>query len=221
LSEWYPLLLQVKGRRCFVAGGGRVAERKVGGLLEAGASVEVAALSFTERLLGWAGDGKIRLFEREAEDADVEGALLVFAATDDPGTNRNLVRAAMARGIPANAADEGDVGTFQVPAVLRRGDFILAASTSGASPALSSKIMDDLATRYPPEFGEYVKALRSVRESVKAAVADPGERAVLLKYAATDEMFEEWSRSAWPTENERLIEWLRQRAIGVERLGQA
>jgi len=62
---YYPVCLEMAGRRCLVVGAGTVAERKVNGLLGAGARVTVVSPSATERLLDWARAGRIGMTLRE------------------------------------------------------------------------------------------------------------------------------------------------------------
>lgn len=209
MAGGYPIVLNVEGRRVFIAGGGAVAERKAAGLLDAGADVRVAAPSLTPRLLEWAAQGKIRAEEREAVPDDLAGACLVFAATDKPDANRRIAEAAKRLGIPANVADDGEAGDFMTPAVVRRGDLIFAVSASGAGPALSARLARELAERYGPEYGRLTEVLRSVRRAVKAAVADPEERKRLLVAAVTDEAIRQWPGTPPDEAPEKLLERLR------------
>src|SRR5208283_938979 len=99
--RYYPIFLDLRGRRCTVVGGGRVAERKVQALLRAGASVHVISPAVTPRLALLAARKKIDLTPRAFRPADREGPaparsegqrgvrpVLVFAATDSPETQR-------------------------------------------------------------------------------------------------------------------------------------
>lgn len=212
MSQWYPLMLKIQGRRCVVIGGGPVAERKIAGLLEAGANVTVVSPRLTPRLRELAQAGSIALAEREARADDLDGAALVFAATDRPAVNANIAEAARERAIPVNVADDGADGDFLVPAVIRRGDLVLTASASGSGPALASRIIQEIAQRYGPEYTEYVKALKAVRSIVKSEVKDLSERRRLLNAAVTDDALGEWRSASWLHDKEKLLERLRQRA---------
>ena len=91
-------------------------------------------------------------------------------------------------GVPVNLADDGEAGDFLLPAVVRRGRFVLAASTSGVSPSLASRVARELADKYGPEYEAYTDALREIRMIVQSLVADAAERRRLLS-AAADESF--------------------------------
>ncbi len=217
MTGWYPLLLKLDGRKCVVFGGGAVAQRKTESLLEAGADVLVISPRVTPALHEWFRRNRLRWAEREAEESDLDGAVLAFAATDRPDLNRRLAEAAAERGIPANVADDGESGDFIVPAVLRRGGLVLTASASGAGPALPVRIIGELAERYGQNYNENVEALRTIRRIVKDHVADPAERRVLLGVAVADEALAEWRAASWLHDADRLVARLRQLAKRTER----
>jgi len=141
---YYPVCLEMAGRRCLVVGAGAVAERKVNGLLEVGARVTVVGPSATERLLDWARAGRIGLTLRAYGADDLAGHSIVFAATDDGLINAEVARDARAAGVLINAADDPAHCDFILPAVLTRGDLTVAVSTGGASPALARVVRDEL-----------------------------------------------------------------------------
>jgi siroheme synthase-like protein len=130
---YYPVFLNLRGRSVLVAGAGKVALRKVRGLIEAGAEVTVvsprAEPDFESLPIAW----KKRRFRR----SDVTGKALVFAATNDREVNRFVAEAAAAEGIPVNVADAPAECSFLVPARIRHGDLQVAISTSGRSPRLA------------------------------------------------------------------------------------
>jgi len=216
MTGWYPLLLKLDGRKCVVFGGGAVAQRKACGLLDAGADVHIVSPRVTPELQEWANCGRLSWHMKEAEPHDMDGAELLFAATDRSELNRRLAEAAAERGIPANIADDGESGDFIVPAVLRRGDLILTASASGAGPALPLRIIGELAERYGHIYNENVEALRTIRGIVKANVADPAERRVLLGAAVTDEALAQWRTAGRLRDKDELIAQLRQLAKRTE-----
>ncbi len=214
MSEWYPILLNLKGRTCVVIGGGAVAARKARGLLDAGANVTVVSPRLVAELSELAEKGWIRYLPKVYADGDLEGASLAFAATDMAEVNAAALSEANRRGILANAADGGEGGDFIVPAVLRRGDLVLTASASGAGPAVASRIIGELRERYGPEYADYLAGLRKLRSWLKAEVADPVERRRLLEEASTDQSLIEWSKLDDRADIHAIIERLRVRALG-------
>jgi precorrin-2 dehydrogenase/sirohydrochlorin ferrochelatase len=187
MNGYYPVVLQLKGKRCVVIGGGSIAQRKLLGLLEAGADeVWVISPSFSPRIESLAEEGKIITFQREYCEADLRGAWLVFAATNDSIVNAEVAAAGDRLGVLVNAADESKSSSFISPSVVRRGDLLLAVTASGASPALSQQIKQELEAQYGPQYEEITIRLRRLRELVRSRILDEQDRQTVLKLAAEE-----------------------------------
>jgi siroheme synthase-like protein len=161
----YPVSLVVAGRRCVVVGGGKVAARKVAGLVEAGAEVVVVApvVSDDIRAMG------VQTVERPYHSGDLDLAWLAIAATDDPATNRQIFADGRAARVWVNAADDPAACSFTLPAVVRQGPVAVAVSTSGYSPALAAWIKDRIAAELGPEVALLAELLSEARDEMKAA----------------------------------------------------
>lgn len=183
----YPILLTLQDRPCTVVGGGAVAERKVTGLLECGASVTVISPSLTGTLQKLAEDATIEYLPRGYEAGDLEGAFLAIAASDDPEANSMVWEEAADLGILANVADKPEQCNFILPSVLRRGSLTLAVSTGGASPALARKIRMDLEGRYGPEYSRLVELMERLRAWALVKIEDREKRRKALLSAALDD----------------------------------
>lgn len=181
---YYPVFLDVRGRRAVVVGGGTVAERKADGLVRAGAQVLVVAPEATTSLEAWAREGRIELERRMFRDDDVAGAFLVYAATDNVAVNHAVYALAEASGVLANVVDDPAHCSFIVPSVVRRGSLQLAVSTGGAAPALAKRLRRELEGHYSEEWGLYVDVLAEVRALVRSRVAGgEADRAPVLEAA--------------------------------------
>ena len=156
----FPVCLNLAARRVVVVGGGQIALRKAGSCVEAGAAVTAIAPEFVAGFDGLTLTRVVRLFS----PADVEGAFLVFAATDDRAANRQVAQSCRERQILCNAADDPDACDFTLPAVARAGDLTVAVSTSGKGPALAGRVRDDLAALLPEGIDGLVRLLALVRE---------------------------------------------------------
>ena len=184
---YYPAMLDLTDRPCLVVGGGEVGLRKVRSLLEAGALVTVIEPEPTPRLEAMAREGLVEVLTGPFETALVDAMWLVIAATDDEGVNRAVSDAAWERGIFVNVVDVPKLSTFIVPASVRRGDLILAVSTSGASPAAAARIRRRLEADYGPAWALYLDLMGRVR----AKVLDRGQtvadnRALFIDLAESD-----------------------------------
>lgn len=186
-NGYFPLMLRLCGKRCLIVGGGRIAERKLLGLLEAGADdIRLISPSATERIERLAADGRIRLERRSYEPGDARDAWIVFAATDDRRINRMIAEEAEQNDILVNVADEARAGNFIAPSVVRRGDLLIAVTTAGASPALARSMKQELERQYGPEYGTAVRLLRQLRELALDHLPDARERKRLLELAAEE-----------------------------------
>ena len=163
----YPALLRIAGRRCVVVGGGRVAERKVAALLEAGGQVAVVAPEVTGAIASLVSAGGVTWDRCGYEAAHLDGAFLVIAATDAREVNAAVVRDADERGLLVNSADTPDNGTFITPSVVRRGGLILTVATSGGSPTLAAVVREQLDAEYGEEWAAITDLLRTLRDRVK------------------------------------------------------
>jgi siroheme synthase-like protein len=157
----YPIFLNLSGGRCVVVGGGAVAARKVGKLLQAGAEVVVVAPEIRPEL----ADMDAEIQNRPYEYGDLEGAQLAFAATDSREVNAAVAREAKEHGIFVNVADRPAEGDFAVPSTLQRGALQVAVSTGGASPALARRIRSELEDGFGPEWAGLVEEFDTARRS--------------------------------------------------------
>lgn len=185
MGPYYPVMLNIAGRRCVVFGGGPVALRKVYGLLEAKASVVVVSPVVVDELRQLADEGKLVVLLREYEPQDLHGAALVFAATSSRQINAEVARAAEELGIASNVADAAAEGSFILPSVIRRGDLVLTVSTCGASPAYAAQVKAELLKRYGEEEEAYVSWLGKLREAVSTRIAERWLRHEVLRAAAS------------------------------------
>jgi precorrin-2 dehydrogenase/sirohydrochlorin ferrochelatase len=162
----YPVLLDIAGKLCVVIGGGSVAERKVQGLLESGASVRVVSPAVTSELAGLAGQGRVEWRKTKYTNDDLEGAVLVFAATDDREVQALISREAEVNGQLLNVVDDPDSCSFHVPATMRRGDLTLAVSTNGKSPAVAALVKQQLEGEFGPEYDTLLQVMSFVRKHI-------------------------------------------------------
>ncbi len=181
--DYLPVMLDVAGRPCVVVGGGRVAERKVDALLQAGAHVTVVSPQLSPRLEALAAQGLIQS-HRDLYQAGLPAlaaARLVFAATDDAAVNRAVRLEAEARGQLVSVADDPEASAFVLPAVVRRGRLTLAVSTAGASPSVAAAVRRQLEETFGLEYEAYLDLLHELRLAVQEALPDSGQRQQLFR----------------------------------------
>jgi siroheme synthase-like protein len=165
---YYPIFLNLEGKKCVVVGGGEVALRKVRALLDSGAKVVVVSPTLNSGLAQLAEVGTISLISREYEPKDLKDAVIVVAATDIAEVNQKIAKKARKHGFLVNVADRPEASDFIMPSLVRRGDLILAVSTSGASPALAKKIRMRLEQTFGEEYSPLLSLIKEVRQELKA-----------------------------------------------------
>jgi precorrin-2 dehydrogenase/sirohydrochlorin ferrochelatase len=185
----FPIFLKLEGRRCLVVGAGTVAEGKIRGLLDAGASVAVVAPKAVLQVQKWAREGVISWNPRAFEPRDLDRVLMVVAATSFPELNAEILREARLRNVLANAVDDPGNCDFYYPAVVKRGDLQIAISTGGRSPALAQRLRQELEEQFGPEYESWVRELGEARDELMAAVRDRDARKKLLHQLASREAF--------------------------------
>jgi precorrin-2 dehydrogenase / sirohydrochlorin ferrochelatase len=205
VSHVYPLFLDVSHRSVVIIGGGAVAARKASGILAAGGkSIRAVAPKF------------VREFPQEAqrktgsfELADLDGAQLVFAATDSAAVNEAVVAECRKRGILVQRADDedpDDPADFISPAVLRCGQILVAVS-AGGSPALAAGLRDAMAGTITDDWVKLAEALKELRPRIKAAGSPIARRREIFRALATTEAAAALADGGMP----QLHNWLREK----------
>jgi siroheme synthase-like protein len=166
-KRYYPISLDVNGKRCVVVGGGEVALRKVNVLLEHEAIVQVISPELCPELEDLFTEGRIMVAKRPYADDDLAGAFVVIAATDDVDTNSKVAVEADKLGVLINVVDTPNLSNFIVPSHLRRGDLTVAVSTGGRSPALSHRIKEELENIFGDDYAALLALVGRVRSELK------------------------------------------------------
>ena len=202
LAHQYPMLLDLSDRTAVIVGGGAVAARKARGLVDAGAGrVRCVAPQFAPQL-----PEQVERVSDRYRASHLDGAELVFAATDDPEVNDAVVRDARSRNLLVNRADRDDQepGDFATPAVLRRGAVTVAVSAG--SPALSAAIRDALAGQFDPRWEQMADAMRDLRPLIQSAPLDAVTRRAVFHELAGPEAFEILARDGFDALRRWLVE---------------
>lgn len=173
MMKYYPTCLNIQDKRCVVIGGGEVGERKVERLIEGGAAVVVVDRLLTPLLNRMKRGGKIIHIEDDYRETYLDGAFLVIGATDRGDVNERIAGDARRKGILINIVDDPGKCDFTLPALLQRGDLVIAVSTEGKSPALARKVRDELESHVGPEYEALVEIMGRLRDGVMARGLPP------------------------------------------------
>ena len=189
--KYYPAFLDIKGKNALVIGGGVVALRKVETLLECGAVVSIISRELNEELNRLVKERRVRHKGKRFRDEELEGMFIVIAATDEGELNHRISQTAQKKGLLVNVVDQPADCNFIVPSIVKRGDLLIAISTSGKSPALARRLRKELETQFTDEYGLYLELMGRLRERVlKGSDLCLNERSDMFKYLSESRLFD-------------------------------
>ena len=165
--KYYPIFLDITGKKCVVIGGGDVAARKVKRLIESGAKVSVISPELAPELATLESAGEIEHIAARYDVQHLAGAVLIIGATDDDKINEAISNDARRLGMPVNIVDDPQKCDFILPSIVERGDLTIACSTGGSSPALARRLREELEAVYGEEYGFLLKLLGQLREKME------------------------------------------------------
>ena len=203
----YPIMLDVDGKKAVVVGGGPVGLRKARSLCEAGADVRLITVAGPWGQAQAAGDlPGITVISEAYRRELLEGAMLVFACTDDRRLNARVAADARSVGALVNVADQGDECDFFAPATVRRGHVVVAVGTGGLAPALAARIKQRIDEALPERLAEFAAALADIRRTLKEGRTPAKRRREIMAELAGTESYQEFLDRGPQALKERLKE---------------
>ena len=176
MPNYYPVMIDLRGRLAIVVGGDRIAAEKAAALFASGAHVQVISPEFCNELLEQAEHGQIALQRKAYEAGDLAGAFVVIAATNDPQLVKSIWAETQEGGQLLNIVDVPQYCSFIMPSVLRRGQLTIAVSTEGASPGLAKRIRQSLEEIFPPAYAMYLRLAALARTHLRKSGVSYDER---------------------------------------------
>lgn len=186
---YFPVFIDIKQKKCLVAGGGKIALRKVETLLRYEACVHVVAEEICPEICEKLSPSQIR--KGKVTEKDMEESCLVVAATSSRETNHWISEICCHRNIPVNVVDAPEECSFMFPAVVRKGDISIGINTGGKSPVLSRRIRKTIEKDIPDYYAELADQLGDLREFVKLHYKKEEDRRNILKRAAAEAFAQE------------------------------
>lgn len=165
--QYLPLFVKLTDKPVLIVGGGAVALRKAGTLLSAGAKLTVVAADFAPEFFAWQQQGKAELLPGHFEPVQLDGKLLVIAATDNEQVNAAVYAAATARNMLVNTVDDQPKCGFIFPSIIDRSPVLIAISSFGTAPVLARRLREKLETLLPQHLGPLAELVGRFRDKVK------------------------------------------------------
>jgi uroporphyrin-III C-methyltransferase/precorrin-2 dehydrogenase/sirohydrochlorin ferrochelatase len=174
--RYLPIHLDTRHRNILIVGGEGAAEAKLRTLMKTEAKLLVIAEEISSEIQKWADEGRLELAQRDVTPEDIEGAGLVYAATEDPAMNAKISQAARAFGIFVNAADQKPDCDFFTPALVDRSPVTISIGTEGTSPGLARALKADLESKLPASTGPTALDIQKLRAQIAKTMPDLSER---------------------------------------------
>jgi siroheme synthase-like protein len=179
-DRFFPLLWRMEGRKVLLVGGGRVAERKVRQLLDCNPRITIIAPKITEYIQNLVNEGRITWFNRSYQSPEAQDYHLVISATADAKTNHQVYLDAVSKNIPLNVVDRQDLCTVYFPAVIKRGDFMLALSSSGSAPFFTRALKQEIEKLIPRSLKKKLALAKCFRQLVLKENLNRSQKRILF-----------------------------------------
>ena len=176
---YFPIYIDLKDKKCVVVGGGRIALRKIELLHQFGAKITVIAPFICDDIYNnYLDDNSIHitLINRDFLDSDICDAEIVVAATDDEKLNSHISDLCKKRNLPVNVVDVKEECTFIFPAMIKKGELVISISTGGSSPAMASKIRENIESVIPDYYSGLIEFLGDYRDYIKSEIHSQEQR---------------------------------------------
>lgn len=172
----FPLFVRLEKRPVLLVGGGEMAAAKLRLLLSAHATVTLISPDVLPEIAELIADGQLRWIQREFVANDVLGQNLIFSAVEDDTRDLAVSDAARRGGILVNVVDRPELSDLIMPAIVDRGEIVVAISTNGGSPVLAQRIRAAVEAAIPHGIERLVNFARRFRGAVHARIADHDSR---------------------------------------------
>lgn len=179
-----PAMLNLRGRRCVVVGGGGVARRRLAALRAAGADLTVIAPQIQPEIPSLCD----RIERRPYRQGDLDGAFLVVAATDSAAVNQQVSDGARKVGALVNRADDPASGDFSIPAHAHHGVLTLVVHTDGSAPFAAGTIRRELSEALDPDWPRLLEIIAPYRRRLLLGPADDKRRQRLARLSSPQAM---------------------------------
>lgn len=184
-----PMMIDLKGKKVVVIGGGKIAQRRITTLLDNDAIISVISPTVTKTIESLHIQKSVHWHEKIFEESDLDNAFLIIVATNNSAINRWVIESAPKTAL-INAVEDATQGNVQFPIHLKRGKLSIAISTTGASPAFAKKIKHDLESEYDERYQAYMDFLFDARQLVKTANIESNEKKEILHSLINDALLD-------------------------------
>jgi precorrin-2 dehydrogenase / sirohydrochlorin ferrochelatase len=162
----FPITLQSDKFRPLLIGGGKVAVRKLKGLLRAGLRPMIISADFCTEMQEIILEEHLEAQLQHFTDDMMNGYNLIIATTSDKALNNRISEQALAHNLLVNNASSAQIGNFIIPAVIDRNRLKIAVSTAGEYPLLSGMVRSQIDKLIHPDADQLLERLAEYRKAI-------------------------------------------------------
>ncbi len=175
--RFLPIFMDTKSRKIVIIGGGDAAEAKLRTLIKTEADLLIVSNEVSNEIHNWIKEhSNIVWLKRDYNPDQLRGAVLAYAATEDPEQNARIAQDAETQGIPVNAADQKEDCSFYTPAIVDRSPVVVAIGSEGTSPGLSRALKADIEMKLPYSVGLLADTIARLREKLSHKMPNFSDR---------------------------------------------
>lgn len=190
-KRFIPLMLDASSIKWLIIGGGTIATRKVNAMLKQDAAhIDVVAPHLSQELKIHYENKAINYIQDEYKTTYLEGAHIVYAATDDAALNKTICIDAKLLNILVCNVSEQEQGNFITPSFFQRDSLIFSISSQGKSPILTKIIADEWANYIDDRFTKQLPLLEKLRQDLKRDIQQPSLRQQILREATPQLLYD-------------------------------
>src|SRR3954469_15867935 len=170
--RFLPVFLDLKAGPVVLIGAGELLRAKLRVLAAAGARIRVHAIDGNQDLgLSSADASRIDISAGDPLTADLSGIIaVVCAGAGDVGVAMSV--RAKALGLPVNVMDDLEHSSFIFPAIVDRGDVVVAIGTGGSSPVVARRVRERIEALLPARIGELASFIGEVRKTINPLISE-------------------------------------------------
>src|SRR5215475_668522 len=171
--RFLPVYLDLKAGPVLLIGAGDLARAKLRVLAAAGARIRYYATDGHHDLSGFSPSDVARIDVATGDPlaADLSGVIAILCAgAGDIGVAMSA--RAKSVGLPVNVMDDLAHSTFIFPAIVDRGDVVVAVGTGGTSPVVARRVRERIEAALPARIGDLAAFIGRFRKSIHARIPE-------------------------------------------------
>lgn len=145
MSEaYFPIFIDLSGKKIVIVGGGRIAARRAGVLSEFADDITVIAPEAADSIREMSEAGSVRWIREKYRREQILDADIVLACTDSEEVNGDIVAACRCLGILVNDCGRRERCDFYFPGVVKRGNVVVGVTASGTDHSQARAVREKI-----------------------------------------------------------------------------